>query len=205
MAYCILSKDGRQGNILHFLADAITDYAKIIDTCDPGSTLKVLDTANKGKDIADYMKAPCGKWVKTSKKGADMPDNNVAISIFDSETKIGKKPVSELQSDIKVSEQGLVTGISNYVTGYEELFSKTPDGHFVALKLENPNEADKVDLICGANSKKDLTPDTNGEYVFRLENIDEASADGVTVNFKKNSDSTVLGSCVLDFSQVERA
>ncbi len=203
MAYTVLKKEGQKGNIVHFLADTTADYAFIVDECDPGSTIMVLDEPEaKGPDT--YMKAPSGKWIHIDGQGdKGLPVNNAVVKIPAADVMRGGLKVGDMQSNVQVYESGLVTGTVHAVTG-NTLYKGTPNGHFLNLDIPTPEGTDvKLTIKTNGTSdteKKDQTPD--GSLSIRLENLDEKKADTVTIEFKDSE--TSVGSYTFNLSQIKR-
>lgn len=205
MAYSVLSKEGKSGNIIHFLADTNEDYAFIIDTCSPGSTIKVLDDPNN-EDINTYMKAPSGKWIHVEGEGTtELPANDAEVTIPSADyiPEGSGLSVKEMQSNIYVYPSGLVTGTSYSVTGNKLFGGDEQAGHFVTVLTPTPEKAEKIDITGGTKGdRKGLEPD--GFLTVRLDDMRKQKKDTMTITFKTEGDEEIT-SFKFNFSQVKFA
>ncbi len=204
MAYSILSKEGRQGNIIHFLADSANDYPFIIDACDPGSTITILEEKNK-KTV--YMKAPSGLWVIIEgESDKTFPANDAEVIVPEDNFEIHDldgRPVSDFQSDVKVYPTGLVTGNSHYAEN-NKLFGTGDEskGHYITFVLPKPKDATKVKLSLSNNGSAIDIPDDN-TYMFRLDKARETGKDTATISFSKGDNGdTPISSFAFNLSKV---
>ena len=62
--YSVLNREGRYGEIVHYLADSDDDLELIVDNCAPGSTIEVLKDSSETEDVNvhTYIKSPNGEW-----------------------------------------------------------------------------------------------------------------------------------------------
>ena len=206
MAYSVLSKEGRYGNIIHFLADTNEDFAFIVDTCDPGSTIEVLSDPADEKKPNTYMKAPSGKWVHVEGEGTgELPANDAEVAVPDGEyiPQGSGISVKDMQSNIEVYPSGLVTGTSHQVTGNKLFGVKERDGHFVTILMPVPEEAKKMDIEGGtmASKKENQTPD--GFLMVRLDEMHKQNKNTMTVTYKTEDSGLVVSSFKFNFSKVE--
>ena len=204
MAYSVLSKEGKSGNIIHFLADTNEDYAFIIDTCSPGSTIKVLDDPGN-ESINTYMKAPSGKWVHiegTDETELPANDAEVVIPSADYIPSGSGLSVKEMQSNIHVYPSGLVTGTSYSVTDNQLFEGDEQAGHFITVLIPTPGEADKLNITGGTKGDRgELEPD--GFLTVRLDDMRKEKKDTITITFKKSEKE--ITSFKFNFSQVKFA
>ena len=180
MAYSILSKEGRQGNIVHFLADNDKDIVLIIDECDPGSTIQVLE---KDK-IHTYMKTPSGKWtLYEGESEFEVPFNDAEVEVPAEDAKFSDKTAGELQENMKFYPTGLVTGTLKNAE-YPEIYGKTGDekGHFFCATLKTPEKATTYDMLIDGEEKKKTNPADNWLMIC-MENISGAKNKTIQIKY----------------------
>ena len=180
--YCVLSKEGRYSNIIHFLADSDDDLLFIVDICDPGSTVKVLGT--KPTDVHEFIKAPNGKW--TLHKGTSSwvsPKNDAKVAAPDPKTAFfldEKKKISDYQQDIRIYPSGLATGILIQQTvpetkdGYS---GEQCSGHYFTALLEKPEGASTYSIWTEGQERKKEIP-FDGFLTVRYENMSAPTKTG---------------------------
>lgn len=206
MAYSVLSKEGKKGDIIHFLADTIEDYAFIIDTCSAGSTIEVLDEpCDEAKNPNTYMKAPSGKWVHIEGKGeTELPANDAEVAIPSDDYVPGTSglTVGEMQSNVKVYPSGLVTGTSYKMKGNKLFGSDEQDGHFVTVLIPAPEGAHKIKIKGGTMTAEKESEDLDGFLTVRLDKMRDQNKNTITITFEDESEGEVA-SFKFNFSQVE--
>lgn len=196
MAYSILDKEGQKGNIIHFLADTNEDYAFIIDTCDPGSTINVLDNpGDEGPNV--YMKSPSGEWVhidgkKSAGDGNGLPVNDAEVIVPDAEyvPTNCNLTVGQMQSNVKVYPTGLVTGTSHYVTNNSLYSGDEQNAHFITFIMPTPTGATQMDISTGSEDVKKENVTADGFLMINLDKLRKNNLDTVTVTFKNGKNKT---------------
>ena len=179
MAYSVLSKDGRYGNIIHFLADDDRDMIFITDSCDPGSTVMVLRGKNEGRDgVHAYMKAPSGKWVLyDGESDYKVPHNTAEVYVPADDIQFSNVTAGDLQKDMKFYPTGLVTGTlkkAKYPAAYDSDPKKgdKEEGHFFCAKLKTPPKATKYNMTL--NEETTVKTDPADDWIMVcMEHIDK--------------------------------
>lgn len=83
-------------------------------------------------------------WWLTSPKKLSLAPESGSVEVFD-------KAVSDLQSDIAISDEGAITGTLKYVTGYTG-YSQSPElqsGNFLALTLADNDFSEYTSVKVG--------------------------------------------------------
>ncbi len=161
MAYSVLSKEGQQGGIIHFLADTDKDIIFIIDDCNAGSTISVL----KEKPHT-YMKAPSGKWILVNgDSDYQVPFNNAEVEVPKADAKFSDKTAADLQENMVFYKTGLVTGTlkkSTYPAIYTEEDKKNEQdgdtGHFFCANLKTPPKATEYNMVLNEETTVKVKP-----------------------------------------------
>ena len=202
MAYSVFKKHGKAGTVIDFLADTAADFPFIIDACDPGSTINVLkDPSGEGPNT--YMKAPSGKWIHIDGKQDVLPKNDVKVIDVPDQIDGCNIPVADMQTNISVHPQGLVTGTSHAVKG-NALFSKDGDGHFVSIGLEKPSAATHIQITGGTTDRPRQAVPTDNTYMWKLDEMRKQGKESATVTFYKDeSNGEAVGSFTFNFSKVK--
>lgn len=174
--YSILEKTN---GIVKFLAESDEDLIRIIDTCDPGSTVEVL--ADKAKDIHTFIKSPSGQWViyeGSASEGFSIAKNDAKVSVPSAKDPFQgslTKTIGDYQKDVKIYKSGLVTGTLFNATvepdiGYP---ANQLTGHYVTAKLEAPKNAKNYTLWTMGTQRGDTHSPEDNTLTVRMENMTE--------------------------------
>lgn len=182
MAYCILSKDGRQGHIVHFLAESDSDLAFIVDLCEPGSTVEVLK--DDDKEAHKFIKSPSDKWVLyEGESDYKPPKNDAKVSVPDPKSAFTldkTKKIEDYQRDVRIYQSGLVTGtlLEQTVPDDESIYTGDQcKGHYFTANLETPEGAQHYSIYTEGEKRKDNIP-CDGFLTVRYENMSAPTPTG---------------------------
>lgn len=187
--YSVLKKEGRYGQIIHFLADSDNDLVLIIDKCDPGSTIKVLKDGEK--EAHKFIKSPSGKWVICEgKSDYKPPKNDAKVSVPDPKSAFildNTKKMEDYQRGIEIYPNGLVTGTLFQQTVPEgEYTGKQCEGHYFTANLEKPKNAKTYSIYTeGVEREKDIPCD--GYLTVRYENMSAPTPTGKRIKIVYNT------------------
>lgn len=138
--------------------------------------LRTKSIYNPASELVNYFhKMDFGAFVDPSENCvvfyvADATDSNpvLDVTIPTSQTEVGSKTVGDLQDNIALNGT-ILTGVSNYVTGYSDMFPLTPNGNFVALKFtSNQGATISVKLVNGVQDEDWKELDSDGMLVIRV-------------------------------------
>lgn len=138
--------------------------------------LRTKTLVNPAQELVNYYhKMDFGSFVDPSENCvvfyvADATDVNptLDVTIPTSQTEVGSKTVGDLQDSIALNGT-VLTGISNYVTGYSDMFPTTPNGNFIALKFTSNQGATISVKLVNANDSADWKElDSDGMLVVRV-------------------------------------
>ena len=184
--YSILNKEGRYGQIVHFLAETDNDLVLVTDACSPGSTIEVLSSGKEeeaGTDnIHTFIKTPSNRWaLYKGKSEFEVPVNDAEVKAPEKTDKFGDQTAEDFQQGVTIYQTGLVTGTLKKAS-CEELYGSTQkDGHFFCATLNPPKEATKYGIYFSNEEEQDPQLKVDNWLMVRYENIPEKEPKTVKV------------------------